>query len=156
MLASYFIADGIDAAIKPAEHVEKFRRVTPWLERAGLPPILTSDATLLARVSGAVSAGAGVALALGKAPRTAALVLAAANIPITLINFPFWAVEGAEESKEARRGLLRGLGMGGGLILAATDRAGQPSLSWKLSNFRDHRAEIKAVKSAMKSEARNS
>ncbi len=140
MLASYFVADGADAVLHPAAHVEKFRKVQPLLERAGVPPVLASDAAMLSRLMGAVSAAAGTCLALGKYPRSAALTLAAINIPITVINFPVWTASDGADRKEKLRGLLRGLGMGGGLLLAAADRDGKPSLSWRYQNFLEQRA----------------
>lgn len=149
MLAAYFVADGIDALRMPEGHVQRFRKVTPFLERAGVPPVLSSDATMLARVSGAVSAVAGICLATGRRPRTAALTLAALNIPVTLVNNPFWEVDG-EERKERLKGLLRGLGLGGGLLLAAADRDGKPSLGWRYHNFVEHRADLRDTKSALK------
>ncbi len=150
MLASYFIADGIDAAMKPAAHAEKFSKVTPVLEKAGAPPILSSDAVILARVSGAVTAGAGLALALGKAPRLAAAVLALANIPITLLNAPVWEKSTPDVTKENRRALLRGLGLGGGLLLAAADTAGRPSLGWRLRSGAEHRAALRDQRAFLK------
>ena len=83
MLAAPFIVDGLDAMVRPSRHVEKFEKVAPTLERAGLPPVLTSDARLLTRASGAVSLVAGLGLAAGRAPRTNATILAALNIPLT-------------------------------------------------------------------------
>ena len=76
MLAAPFIVDGLDALVRPSRHVEKFEKVAPTLERAGLPPVLTSDARLLTRASGAVSLVAGLGLAAGRAPRTNATILA--------------------------------------------------------------------------------
>nr|NLD39965.1 DoxX family membrane protein [Actinomycetales bacterium] len=149
MLASYFILDGISSMLRPQSHVEKFERVTPLLERSGLPPVLSSDATMLARVAGGVSAAAGIALALGKQPRVAAGTLALLNIPITLINNPVWEKSSEEPAEDRWRGLLRGLGIGGGLILAATDRGGRPSLGWRVQNTRDHRADLRDQKSAL-------
>lgn len=49
MLAAPFIVDGLDALVRPSRHVEKFEKVAPTLERAGLPPVLTSDARMLTR-----------------------------------------------------------------------------------------------------------
>ena len=46
MLATSFVLDGIDALTRPARHVERFERVSPLLERAGLPPVLASDAQI--------------------------------------------------------------------------------------------------------------
>ena len=59
MLAAPFIVDGLDALARPSRHVEKFEKVAPTLERAGLPPVLASDARMLTRASGAVSLVAG-------------------------------------------------------------------------------------------------
>lgn len=153
MLAAYFVADGLDAAMKPRDHALKFRKLSGLLERAGVPPVLTSDAELLARVAGGVSAAAGMCLAIGRYPRAAACTLAMLNIPITLINNPVW--DGGDEEdddatrKEQWRGMLRGLGLGGGLILAACDRGGEPSLTWRMQNKRDHRADLKEQKAEL-------
>lgn len=150
MLAAYFVADGIDAVRKPASHVEKFTRVQPLLERAGVPPVLSSDAVMLTRVSGAISLVAGLCLATGRRPRTAALTLAVLNIPVTLLNNPVWQASDAEERKEKMRGLLRGLGLGGGLLLAAVDRDGKPSLGWRYQNYVEHRADLRGVRAEAK------
>lgn len=150
MLASYFVADGIDAVRKPAAHAEKFSKVTPSLEKLGAPPVLASDAEILARVSGAATAAAGVALALGKAPRASATVLALMNIPITLLNAPVWEKTTPEQKKENRRSLLRGLGLGGGLLLAAADTAGKPSIGWRLKSGAEHRAALRDQRAELK------
>ena len=49
MLAAPFIIDGLDAVLHPSRHVEKLERVLPTLEKAGAPPVLTSDAVMLIR-----------------------------------------------------------------------------------------------------------
>lgn len=150
MLAAYFVADGVDALRKPESHVQRFRKVQPLLERAGVPPVLSSDATMLARASGAVSAVAGLCLATGRRPRTAALTLAVLNIPVTLVNNPFWDAEDEADRKEKVKGMLRGLGLGGGLLLAAVDRDGKPSVSWRYHNFLEHRADLRETRSTLK------
>ena len=108
MLATSFVLDGIDAMTRPARHAERFERATPLLERAGLPPMLTSDARMLTRACGAVSVMAGLGLATGTAPRICAAVLAGLNIPLTLVNNPVWAVKGGRARDEALSGLARG------------------------------------------------
>ena len=127
MLATSFVLDGIDALTRPARHVERFERVSPLLERAGLPPVLASDARILTRACGAVSVAAGLGLATSRAPRTCAAVLAALNLPLTLINNPVWAVKGGQARKEALSGLARGGAVGAGLQLPADDREGRPT-----------------------------
>ena len=114
MLAAPFIVDGLDALVRPSRHVEKFEKVAPTLERVGLPPVLTSDARLLTRASGAVSLVAGLGLAAGRAPRTNATILAALNVPLTVVNNPVWAVKGTQARKETLSGLLRGAALGPG------------------------------------------
>jgi len=120
MLAAPFIVDGLDALARPSRHVEKFEKVAPTLERAGLPPVLTSDARMLTRASGAVSLVAGLGLAAGRAPRTNATILAALNIPLTVVNNPVWAVKGTTARKEALSGLLRGAALGACTVIVST------------------------------------
>ena len=104
MLAAPFIVDGLDALVRPSRHVEKFEKVAPTLERVGLPPVLASDARLLTRASGAVSLVAGLGLATGRAPRTNATILAALNVPLTVVNNP--AARG-RRGRRARAGRRR-------------------------------------------------
>lgn len=150
MLAASFVVDGIDALVRPRRHVEKLEKVTPALEKAGLPPVLTSDATLLTRASGAVSVVAGLGLATGTAPRTCAAVLAALNAPLTVVNNPVWTASGADERKEALSGLLRGAAVGAGLLLAVVDREGRPSLAWQVRNARQQREAMDAAAAAIR------
>ena len=150
MLAAPFIVDGFDALVRPSRHVEKFEKVAPTLERAGLPPVLTSDARMLTRASGAVSLVAGLGLAAGRAPRTNATILAALNIPLTAVNNPVWAVKGTQARKEALSGLLRGAAVGAGLVLATVDRQGKPSLAWRMRNSRQQREAIQAAREVVR------
>ncbi len=150
MLASAFVVDGLDAMTRPARHVEKFERVSPVLEKAGLPPVLTSDATLLTRASGAVSVVAGLGLATGHAPRTCAVVLAALNLPLTVVNHPLWTARTRTERTEALSGLMRGAAVGGGLLLATVDREGEPSLAWKVAKKREVKAAIAAAEAQVR------
>ena len=149
MLAAPFIVDGLDALVRPSRHVEKFEKVAPTLERVGLPPVLTSDARLLTRASGAVSLVAGLGLAAGRAPRTNATILAALNVPLTVVNNPVWAVKGTQARKETLSGLLRGAALGAGLALAAVDRQGRPSLAWQVRNARQQREAMQAANEAV-------
>ena len=145
MLAASFVIDGVDAIARPQRHVEKLEKVTPTFEKAGLPPLLTSDATMLTRVSGAVSVVAGLGLATGTAPRSCAAVLAALNLPLTLVNNPVWTVRNKAQRKETLSGLMRGGAVGAGLLLAAVDREGKPSLAWRRANARAQREAMEAA-----------
>jgi uncharacterized membrane protein YphA (DoxX/SURF4 family) len=150
MLAATFVADGVDAVIHPDAHAEKFRKITPALEQAGVPKALYADPKMLARVSGAVSAVSGLMLATGRRPRSAALTLAVLNIPMTVVNNPVWAAHGGEQRKQYLGGLVRGLSLGGGLLVAAADLAGKPSWGWRLANAREHRADVRQAKAHVK------
>lgn len=148
LLAAPFIVDGLDAVTRPAKHVERLKAVTNGLERLGLPPVIDSDAALLTRASGAVSVLAGLGLAAGAAPRSCATVLAALNVPLTLVNNPVWLGSSAPVRAARLSGLTRGAALGAGLVMAALDRGGRPSLAWRLSSERTHRAELSAVRRA--------
>ncbi|QQM66952.1 DoxX family membrane protein [Actinomyces weissii] len=148
LLAAPFVVDGLDAVTRPAKHVERLKVVTNGLERLGLPPVMDADAALLARASGAVSVLAGLGLATGVAPRSCATVLATLNVPLTLVNNPVWLRSSAQVRTERLSGLTRGAALGAGLVMAALDRGGKPSLAWWLSNEREHRAELSAVREA--------
>ncbi|MBE6475634.1 MAG: DoxX family protein [Actinomyces succiniciruminis] len=151
-LAAPFIVDGIDALARPKRHAEKFEKVQPVLEKAGLPPVLHSDAELLTRISGAVSVVAGLGLATGRAPRTCAAVLATLNIPLTLVNNPVWAVKGQDARKQAISGLMRSAAIGAGLALSAVDREGRPSLAWRRENRRQVQAAIAAAEAQVRAQ----
>lgn len=142
LIALPFIVDGVSAMKNPAPHAEQFKKIQPLLETAGVPPVLTSDARLLSRAVGATTTVAAVGLALGKSPRLCATVLASVAVPIAIVQNPVWTAQTKEERNKYRRGLERYGAAFGGLVLASTDRLGEPSASWKLANWRDHKADL--------------
>ncbi len=150
LLASSFVASGVDALLHPDSHVERFRKVEPALEKAGIPPAIASDTRLLVRVSGGITALAGLMLATNRSPRSAALTLAAMTVPVTLVNNPIWAASGKERKRDMRRGLLTGASLVGGLLIAGLDRDGKPSLAWRAANTREHKAALKQLKASAK------
>ncbi len=150
LLASSFVATGVDALMHPDSHVERFRKVEPALEKIGIPPAIASDTRLLVRVTGGVSALAGLMLATNRRPRTAALTLAAVTVPVTLVNNPVWTATSRDRRKEMRRGLLAGASLVGGLLIAGLDRDGKPSLTWRAANTRGHKAKLREVRAAAK------
>jgi uncharacterized membrane protein YphA (DoxX/SURF4 family) len=149
MLAATFVAEGADAVIRPEAHTEKFKKLVPALEKAGVPPALYANPKMLARVSGAVATVSGLMLATGRRPRSAALTLALVNVPLTLVNNPVWDAHGAEERKRYLSGLLRGVSLGGGLLVAAADLGGKPSWGWRIANAREHRADVGRVRARL-------
>lgn len=121
LLAAVFAWDGIDALRNPQDHVERFRKTEPTLEKLGLPPLLTSDAKLLSQVTGALTTLSAAGLALGKWPRLNAAVLALVNLPITVVNNPVWTIRDPQRRQDATRGLVVGASLAGGLGMAMLD-----------------------------------
>jgi|SRR5690625_1040206 len=146
LLSATFIADGFDALRNPDSHVDRVERITPLLTTAGVPPSLTRDPINLIRLSGGVTAVAGLMLATGRKPRLAAAVLAAVHLPVVLANNPVWAAKDGEERADMRRGLVQGVSLLGGLLIAALDRDGKPSLGWRASNRRQQQHKVRAAR----------
>lgn len=142
LIALPFIVDGISAVKNPSEHARQFKKVSPYLERLGVPPVLTSDAEMASRVLGAFTVIAGAGFMTGKAPRSCAVTLAVAAVPIALIQNPVWTAENKAERNKYRRGLERYGAALGGLVLASVDRRGEPSAAWKVANWREHQTEL--------------
>jgi hypothetical protein len=83
------------------------------------------------RLNGAVQAAAGTALGLGILPRLSALVIAGTLVPTTLAGHPFWKFEDPAERAQQRIHFLKNLTIMGGLLVAAADTGGPPSLNWR-------------------------
>jgi uncharacterized membrane protein YphA (DoxX/SURF4 family) len=149
LFATWFVAEGVEALRSPGPHVarteEAWRRLKGRLDLPEAPP--SSQLTTLAKVHGAAMAGAGIMLAIGKAPRTAAVVLAALTLPLAVVNEPFTA-EGTSADVTRDR-FLRNLTMIGGALLAAVDLEGRPGLAWRASHARVHRAASREAKAAI-------
>lgn len=133
MLAAVFIKGGIDTLLNPEPRVGM---AAPKLRQAEsavgdkLPPQAPTEPDQLVRIDAGVKIGAGVLLALGKFPRIASLALAASIIPTTVVGHAFWEADGADRPAQEIH-FLKNLGLLGGLILAAVDTEGKPSLGWR-------------------------
>ncbi|WP_156224554.1 DoxX family protein [Pseudactinotalea suaedae] len=154
LLASAFILDGVDALRHTEEHARKAQPFAPALAKAGAKvPGLPTDPRTLTRLVGAVQIAAGVLLATGKAPRVAAATLAVITVPTAIVRHPAWASTGAER-QEHLGGLLRSAALLGGLIFAAEDREGKPSIGWRYDNWREHREELVQLRDELKAEVK--
>lgn len=113
-----------DSKVKAAEGVT--RRLS---ERF---PALPDDTAALVRLNGGIQIGAAVLMALGKLRRLSALVLIGSIIPTTLAAHRFW--DELDDAKRAAQQMqfFKNMGILGGLILAATDTEGAPSVSWRI------------------------
>lgn len=127
LLAGIFVTGGLDALQHPETKAPKASTVTEPLADAGLP----ADTETLVRVNGAVQVAAGALLALGKMPRLAAAALAGSLLPTTVAGHRFWEEDDPKARATQRIHFLKNLSVLGGLILAATDTEGRPSLGWR-------------------------
>jgi uncharacterized membrane protein YphA (DoxX/SURF4 family) len=129
LLSSMFIVGGWDSLRSPEGKVKKADPVAQAV--ASRVPALPQETETLIRINGGVMVGAGALLAIGKFPRLASLTLIGTILPTTYAGHRFW-----EETDEATRAqqrvhFIKNLGLLGGLILAAVDTEGAPSLSWR-------------------------
>ncbi|QPL05890.1 MULTISPECIES: DoxX family membrane protein [Actinomyces] len=118
LLAVPFVVDGVDALLRPDDHVARVQRAYEPLAGVGLPGPPDDLLRPGSRAMGTVSAVAGLGLAVGIAPRACALVLAGLNMPVTLANAPVWLAADAEERARHVSALARGAALGAGLALA--------------------------------------
>jgi uncharacterized membrane protein YphA (DoxX/SURF4 family) len=129
LLASIFVVGGWDAFWNPEGKVKKAVAVTdPLAEKAGVENL---DAAMLVRVNGAVQIVGGVLLATGKFRRPAALALIGSIVPTTYAGHRFWEESDPVTRAQQKMHFLKNVGLLGGLILAAFDTEGEPSLAWR-------------------------
>lgn len=159
LLATAFVADGVDAVRHPQAHVDRaeaaYRRLA---ERADLPPVDRRRMTTAVRLHGAAVTAAGVALAVGRAPRTAALALALLTAPVAAAHAP-WpgaAPQGGRLGRLRAAGdaegldrFLRDLSLLGATIIAAIDLEGRPGVLWRAGHARIDRAATKEARAAV-------
>nr|WP_232845186.1 DoxX family protein [Lolliginicoccus lacisalsi] len=133
MIAGVFIANGISTLRQPNEVAD---RAAPFIDYAHgtLPPDVSSklpqDPVTLARINAVAQIGAAGLLAWGRAPRLASGVLATSLIPTTVVQHPFWAETDAAARANQRQHFLKNVGLLGGLLIAAADTEGRPSVGW--------------------------
>ncbi|MEJ2888982.1 DoxX family protein [Actinomycetospora aeridis] len=130
MLAAIFIKGGVDTLLNPEPRIQK---ATPLLEKAApsLPEQVPSEPHQLVRIDAGVKIAAGSLLAINKFPRVASLALAASVIPTTVAGHPFWEKSDPAEKTAEQQQFLKNVSILGGLILAAVDTEGKPSLGWR-------------------------
>jgi putative oxidoreductase len=129
LLAAIFIAGGLDAMRNPDGKVKLAEVVTkPLAQRV---PSMPQDTKTLVEINGAIQVGAGVLLAIGRFRRLAALALIGSIIPTTYAGHRFWEENDLATKAQQKVHFLKNMGLLGGLILAAVDTDGAPSLGWR-------------------------
>jgi uncharacterized membrane protein YphA (DoxX/SURF4 family) len=133
MLSAAFISRGIDALRSPKPAADAARPTLEGLSK--LPdPVGTnvpSNAETVARINAAVQIGGGLLLAAGKLPRVASAALALTVVPGSLGGHSFWSESDPQRKADERRAFLTDVSLIGGLIIAAVDTEGKPSLGWR-------------------------
>ncbi|MGH8884694.1 MAG: DoxX family protein [Egibacteraceae bacterium] len=140
MLASMFLAGGLDALRNPEPKVPMAQTVAPKVA-AALPGLPDYDTALLVRINGGVQVGAGTLLAFGRFPRLSALALAASLAPTTAAGHRFWEYDDRAARQEQRIHFFKNLSMLGGLLLATMDTEGKPGLGWRTRHAAEHAVE---------------
>ena len=148
LLAATFVVQGLDQLRHPSAKAEKVAGFAEQVAPLGLP----NDPELLIRANGAAMVGGGALLAVGRIPRLAALVLAGTLVPTTYVGHQFWAESDPAAKSAQRVQFLKNLGLLGGLLLAAVDTEGRPSLAYRMGMASD--SAVRATKRA-KREARH-
>ncbi len=129
MLASVFVTGGLNT-------LRNAKGVAPVAEPVALPvasrvPWLPEDPESLVRINAGVQLGAGLMLATGRVPRVAALALAATLVPTTLAGHAWWKEEDPEKRAAQRTHFTKNLSLLGGLLIAAADTHGKPSVAYR-------------------------
>jgi uncharacterized membrane protein YphA (DoxX/SURF4 family) len=133
MLSAVFISRGIDALRSPKPAADAARPTLEGLSKLPDPvgPNVPSNAETVARVNAAVQIGGGLLLATGKLPRVASAALALTVVPGSLGGHTFWSESDPQRKADERRAFLTDVSLIGGLIIAAVDTEGKPSLGWR-------------------------
>ncbi|MGV0627548.1 DoxX family protein [Mycolicibacter minnesotensis] len=133
LLAAAFIGQGVDSLRRPQHARQAAGPAFAGLQQ--LPDEITakapSDVDTFARANALVQIGGGVLLAGGRLPRTAAAVLACTVLPGSAGGHMFWAETDPQRKAQQRQAFLTDISLIGGLMVAAADTAGRPSLGWR-------------------------
>lgn len=137
MLASMFVLGGVSALRNPQQHVRMAAPVTGKLSDAAASteqvPV-NPDEKQLVLINGAAQVVGGLALATGRFPRLAALVLAGSLAPTTYAGHRFWEEKDKTQRANQQIHFFKNVSMFGGLLIAAVDTEGKPGVAWRASN----------------------
>ncbi|HEV7188879.1 MAG TPA: DoxX family protein [Blastococcus sp.] len=134
LLAASFVWGGIDTLRNPQSRVPGARPVVEAITGQAdkqLPVQVPRDVEQWVKIDAGVKVGAGALFALGRLPRFSALLLAGSIVPTTLAGHRFWEHDDPKERFGQLSHFLKNLGLLGGLMLAAVDTEGKPSVGWR-------------------------
>ena len=152
MLASYFVLNGVRALARPEDLapatapiaeklMPKLSAALPESARAFVP----TDATGLVKLNGLLQIVGGASLATGFFRRIGAGVLAVTTVPNLLAANPLTKGPG-QAAAQAEFGT--NVALLGGVLLAAQDTEGKPTLAWRLRTQRELLAKDAAKRKA--------
>ena len=133
LLSAAFIGQGVNSLFNPKSAAEAAAPTVDGL-RALPDPVgsnVLADAQTFAQINAAVQVGGGILLATGKMPRLASAALALTVLPANLGAHMFWNEADPQRKAEQRQALLTDVSLLGGLLIAAADTEGKPSLGWR-------------------------
>ncbi len=116
---STYILLGFDALRAPGARVEL---AAPLLAAIRTKVPLPASDELVVRGNAAVQVLSGTMLAVGRAPRLSALVLAGSLVPTTLAGHAYWTIEDPAARKQQRIQFHKNMAMIGGLLFAVLDQ----------------------------------
>ena len=127
-LAASFISGGLDQLRNPQSKAGPASPIAkPIAERV---PQLPDDPESLVRLDGAIKVLGGTALIFGPFARPAALLLAGSLVPTTLAGHRFWETTDPDQKVSDRVEFFKNVSLIGGLLIAALDTGGRPSIPW--------------------------
>jgi putative oxidoreductase len=134
LLAAPFVILGVDALRHPEARAPMAKPVVEKIaEQADkqLPVQVPHDPEQWVRINAGVMVGAGALFGLGRLPRLAALLLSGSMVPTTLAGHRFWEHEDKATRKQQQIHFFKNLGLVGGLLIAAVDTEGKPSVGYR-------------------------
>jgi uncharacterized membrane protein YphA (DoxX/SURF4 family) len=129
MLASIFVIQGLETLRHPEVVAPRAERVVKQM--SDTVSALPGEPEQAVRINGAIQLAAGTMLGLGWFPRLSALALAGTLVPTTLAGHPYWEEKDPAARKQQQIHFLKNVTMLGGLLIAAADTDGSPSLAWR-------------------------
>ena len=133
LLASSFVYGGVQTLRNPQSRVPGAAPIVEQITEVAdkqLPVQVPRDVEQWVKINAGIHVGAGSLLALGRLPRISALALAGSLVPTTLAGHRFWEHEDAKERFGQSAHFAKNLSMLGGLLIAAVDTEGKPSVGW--------------------------
>lgn len=136
LFAVPFVYSGLQALLKPGDHLTEAREVVEQASHfAGVPALSETQLELAARAHGAATAAAGMAMAAGVAPRAAALALAGLTTPLVVANQPFTLQKGVDRTERMHK-FVHAVGRVGAALIVGFDYEGRPGMGWRVSHAR--------------------